>query len=228
MLIDKEVLSRVVTKEIPEGNSRNLLQIGAHKAEEHELFEYLGIERFQYVEPLPEICDFLRARFLNDSRVQVFECAITLNGNELKLIRGNPTYISSFLELNQEELKTFPELHMLEQIQVETRSLTSLIDDEDLKPNILVLDVQGFEVNVLKSGEKSLGAIKIVILEYLNKELYLGAPTKKEVLDYLESLGFVLVAAQEDISGLWGDAIFVRKRNHIDKVFEYFHRKSRE
>jgi FkbM family methyltransferase len=68
------------------------------------------------------------------------------------------------------------------------------LDDLNIKGiiNILKIDTQGFELEVIKGGEKTLPNINIIILELANHHFYKNAPQYYEIDEYLRGHEFQL------------------------------------
>ena len=99
-------------------------------------------------------------------------------------------------------------------------------------PDLLKLDVQGFELQVLKGGEASLGGIRAILTEVSLLDLHEDVPLLHELTGWLGGRGFVAY----DICGmtrrpldqaLWqADLIFVRKDDPLRRDKGYFPGKS--
>lgn len=98
---------------------------------------------------------------------------------------------SSILTMTDLHRHAFPYTAESEPVDVEIRTL----EDFDLavclfERSLLKLDVQGYELEVLKGAGKQLGLFDAVLVETNHVELYLGAPTPKELAAYLCQHGF--------------------------------------
>lgn len=99
-------------------------------------------------------------------------------------------------------------------------------------PDLLKLDVQGFEMEVLKGCEASLGGVRAILTELSLLDLHEGVPLLHELTGWLGERGFVAY----DICGmtrrplddaLWqADMIFVRKDDALRRDKGYFPGKS--
>ena len=74
-------------------------------------------------------------------------------------------------------------------------------------PVLLKLDVQGYELNVLKGAEKLMDKIDAVYTECSWLELYEGQALISEVAEYLEELGFKMEAQYNTVSDQDGNPV---------------------
>ncbi len=75
------------------------------------------------------------------------------------------------------------------------------------KPDLLVVDVQGAELLVLKGGLSVLAAAKAVIVEVSRKPYYEGGVLYPELRDFLLARGFAEAHPAPD----HGDQLYLRK-----------------
>jgi len=82
-------------------------------------------------------------------------------------------------------------------------------------PDLVKLDVQGFELEVLRGAEACLGRARAVLCEVSFQRFYVGQPLFSEVLLFLEKRGFALHAFGVGIGPgarlAQTDALFVRR-----------------
>ena len=112
-----------------------------------------------------------------------------------------------------------------EKVQLPMRTLDTLIDVNSLdKPFFLKLDVQGYELEVLKGAGTLLAEAEIVLLEISILEYNKGAPLIAEVLYFLNQHGFSMFDITElkrtsDNHALFqADAFFCRHEHHFRKL----------
>lgn len=97
---------------------------------------------------------------------------------------------NSIYEENNEYVQNAPQRELRSYI---TRSLDSVIKEKGFPlPDLIKMDVQGAELEVLKGASNCLENAIDLILELQNVEYNKGAPLKDEVIDYLNTIGFVL------------------------------------
>jgi FkbM family methyltransferase len=75
-------------------------------------------------------------------------------------------------------------------LKQKTRSLDTILTDLP-PPDLIKIDVQGYELEVFKGGEVALGAAQAVIIEVSLIEINEGAPLFHEVVDFMFQRGFV-------------------------------------
>lgn len=82
--------------------------------------------------------------------------------------------------------------------EVETRSLSQLLESEPRQPVFIKLDTQGSELSILRSVVSSNSDVEVVGIEIecslLSSPLYEGSPRLWEVVEHLEPLGFELIS----------------------------------
>lgn len=90
---------------------------------------------------------------------------------------------SSVLEENTDYSRELTHLPM--------HTLDNVIDSASLEqPYFLKLDVQGYEIEVLKGAQKLLSKVDIILLEVSILEYNKGAPLIAEILHFMDSIGF--------------------------------------
>ena len=77
------------------------------------------------------------------------------------------------------------------------------------KPDLVKMDIQGSELDVLRGMPDTIKSVQNLILEMQRVEYNLGAPLKDDIISYLRSIGFELVANFCD-NGPDGDYHFKR------------------
>lgn len=100
---------------------------------------------------------------------------------------------------------------------VTTARLDSL-DVLDGSPTWLKIDVQGFEMRVLWGATEALRHVVAVECEVALEPLYVGQPSPRDIVDFLDDRGFSLAVVdtgefRESGRTVWIDGIFVRSRH---------------
>jgi len=186
-----------------------IIHIGAHHGGEHELYKNLNVSNLVYFEPVKKTFDVLRSKI---SDAILHNCAL---GNETKSIEMfiedvDACGCSSILEPNFNldwGTTRFSNKEIVEMKRLDDFNYTFY--------NFLNIDVQGYELEVLKGSEKTLNHIDYIMCEINrnteHKEMvYKDAPSVNELNNFLGAYGFELV--EQDWAGVsWGDGFYIKK-----------------
>lgn len=163
-------------------------------------------------EPLPEIATIFQRVFYDDPTVRLHVAAIG-ERSEKKLIHLSARDdSSSLLEIGEMQSNFFPGTHEVGTLEVEVGTLdVFLTKGEIVRPAMLKLDVQGFELQALAGCKSLISNFDFVYCECSFVELYKNQKLAGEVIDYLHTLNFSL-------SGIYNPS-YDRKGNCIQADF---------
>jgi FkbM family methyltransferase len=125
---------------------------------------------------------------------------------------------SSLFEMKKEIENPFFAEHLKEKgtESVEISTLDKEIPS-DKKVNILKLDVQGYELEVLKGGTETLKRTAIVLVEMQNHDLYSEAPKYYDIDSFLVGAGFelynIIPSLRQDKKLYEWDGLYINKKN---------------
>ncbi len=125
---------------------------------------------------------------------------------------------SSLLEIDERHAESTPDSAYVGKETVPTVRLDTLWDDvvRDADRVFLKIDVQGFEMEVLRGAEAVLDRLHGIQVELSLVPLYVGAPAWREVVDWIAERGFELAGIEpafvERGRLLQVDGIFLRPR----------------
>lgn len=142
-------------------------------------------------EPIPNLYSKVEKKFKNNKNISVHNLAL---GNEIGFIKFNQNeygHVSSILDINKDNIH-YPN-EKLKQIDVEISTLDFFFKNKSiLRPSLLKLDVQGYELEALKGGVTILKHIDYIIIEANLEQLYQDQPSFTELNKYLNDVGFEL------------------------------------
>lgn len=198
---------------------RSVVDIGANRGQFallcRNLFPDIPIFSF---EPLPEAAKTFRAVFRGDPKTRLFECAIGAKPGTGEIHVSKEDDSSSLLPITR-QAELFPGTDEKETRKIVIKRLDELLDETDLvQPALLKIDVQGYELEVLKGCGGLLEAFAYVYVECSFEELYDGQALASEVIDFLHNRGFALNGIYNlyyhRVSGMaiQGDFLFINKR----------------
>lgn len=193
-------------------HSKHILHIGAHEGQEFEAYSILGFKDIFWVEAIPEVFERLK------NRVGESNCASALlwSSNDEKLrfnIANNEVSSSAFSFTDQ---TPWDNVRMVREIELQTSTLDSLVlkgilREDFLDGALLVLDVQGAELEVLKGSLESISLFSAVSVEVSRKHFYQGSAKYKSIHLFLKSHGYKKIAEWVDPKIGHGDALYVAK-----------------
>lgn len=130
---------------------QSVVDIGANRGQFallcRNLFPDIPIFSF---EPLPEAAKTFRAVFRGDPKTRLFECAIGAEPGTGEIHVSKEDDSSSLLPITR-QAEFFPGTDEKETRKIVIKRLDGLLDETDLvQPALLKIDVQGYELEVLK------------------------------------------------------------------------------
>jgi FkbM family methyltransferase len=190
-------------------NVRGIVHVGAHYGGEYqEYVDFFGSNTtIHWFEPQKDVFDVLMSNLETKPNNYFYNYGLG-SINEVKQIwteKENKGESASFSK-PKKHLEQYPNINFFESDYFEIKKLDEFnIQDS----NVLVLDVQGFEMEVLKGSTETLKNIDHIFCEINSIEMYEGCPTLSELCEFLYQHGFTL---REDYwtDGSWGDGYWSR------------------
>jgi FkbM family methyltransferase len=107
-------------------------------------------------------------------------------------IASNNGHSSSVYPM-KEHKEIWKEVKEIEKVKLKSKRMMTIIKENNiplLEYEVLIVDVQGAELEVLKSFDGNIKHFKMIEVEISQRELYEGQVLYEELNQYLESLGF--------------------------------------
>jgi len=149
--------------------------------------------------------------------INYFNFALGEKESETKINRNEFAPSSSILEMNEMHRSIFPNtIHSFSE-DIRIKDLDSL-DNEIIwiQKTLMKIDVQGFELSVLRGANSSLNKIDIIIIETIFLELYKNQARFDDIYNFLAGRNFSYQGNFDQVkdpkSGriIYADAIFIR------------------
>ena len=206
MLLDLKSLSKKYSI-----NPSGVIHIGAHTGEEIALYEELFNKDIEIhlFEPQKKLFKILTDKYYDTKNINLYKYACGEETGELTMhISSNEGASSSILEPKLHlEIHPDVEFNNKEVVQVEQLDKFKIHNSDFLN-----VDVQGYELNVLKGGEETLSRINFIVLEINRDEVYKDVPLVEEIDSFLKGHNFLRVSTKYAYDTLpWGDALYVKK-----------------
>ncbi len=198
----------------------SLVHVGAHLAQERHAYEALGYRRMLWIEGAADVHARLaeslvahqaQRRAAGGPEVQhLSACALLTDreGDDVALREFSNDGMSSSIFAATSTLKQrWPELGETGRLQTaRTRTLDGLLAEMGFADvDVLVVDVQGAELLVLKGATQTLAQVKAVVSEVSTQALYEGGVLFDELRAFLHGHGFEPMSAPRR----HGDMLFV-------------------
>lgn len=190
---------------------KGVMHVGAFAGEEINQYRSLGLCNTIMFEPQEHLYNDIKSRCIIDEKIHNVALGSERGTKEMYIsfrdggVAQGSGASSSLLKpkvhLEEHPEVTFPETQMVE--------VHTLDDYYDPQYNFLNIDVQGYELEVLKGGTKTLENIDAMILEVNRDEVYEGCPMIEDIDNFVESFGFKRIAEVWQ-STSWGDALYAR------------------
>lgn len=143
-------------------------------------------------EPNPNLLENLHDRYGN-LNVKIFPFALGDNPQKALLNISKFSPASSLLKGGSQLSTEFPEVVFEELAEIEIKRLDSLVIDSEAKDFLLKIDVQGFEMDVLRGAVGVFDRILVIICEANFASLYENQCTFEEITSFLRTHNFHLV-----------------------------------
>jgi len=195
-----------------------ILDVGAYIGAYAYAMQHILPEAQVYsFEPLPNSFIKLKKNMRGFHNWQGFNTAVGESNGSLEFWQNDFSASSSALPMEDLHRKTFPQTEVSRQVNVSVTRLDDLVPKLQLKsPVLLKIDVQGFELSVLRGAIEVLKQVDCVVCEVSYQPLYKGQASFLEVYQFMLQQGFSYRGSLENlISPLDGtimqsDAVFMR------------------
>ncbi len=194
------------------------IHVGAFLGEELSQYRAIGLTNTILFEPQKKLFDIVNSKCI--IKEKVFNVAL---GSEEDVVGmfisdreggvSNGAGASSSILAPKKHLTEHPEVTFPSKESINVKKFDKFVEENQLdisEHNLLNVDVQGYELEVLKGMGDKLNNIQLVIAEVNRDEVYEGCPMIEEIDSYLEEFGFKRLAVEWQ-SESWGDALYVKR-----------------
>ena len=202
-----------------------VIHVGGHYGEEIPDYIKLNIKNIYLFEPLKENFEILQKQVLKhnvDSNVQSYCYALGAEDREQKIYLSSNNLESSSLLQPDQHLIDHPTVKFDGERNIKVKKLDQF---KIFNSNFLNMDVQGFELEVLKGSLETLKKIDYIYCEVNRASTYKNNPLVNDLDIFLEEYNFIrceTVWAGKKLS--WGDAFYVRKdKLSINKRYSFLY-----
>ena len=186
-----------------------VIHIGAHFGQEYEIYKKYNIRDIIFFEPLPHTFETLKKNIGNNA-ILVNKALGNITGQiEMYIETANQGQSSSILK-PEIHLQQYPWIKFIAKVRVDIMKLDDYNFGEK-KYNLINMDVQGYEMEVLKGSFETLNKIDYIICEVNRAEVYQNCAKVEELDQFLNNYGFQRVETNWE-GGTWGDAFYIKNK----------------
>jgi FkbM family methyltransferase len=187
---------------------KGIIHIGGHYGEEIDEYVRNGIQEIVIFEPLSDSFDIL-CENIKDLNANIIAHQVALGPKETSAtmyVSDNEKQSSSLLK-PKVHITHHPHVKFPETEEVEVKVLD---DFNYTEYNFINMDVQGYELEVLKGAKKTLENVNYVYCEVNRDEVYEGNAYVEELDEFLSQYNMERVETSWE-GQIWGDALYIRK-----------------
>lgn len=184
---------------------KSVLHIGAHYGEEaQEYFEY-GMNKAVFVEGDSGPFDQLKQNISKFENFRAVYAFISDKAGTATFYQASNSGASSSLLKPERHSEERPDITFNRGIEIQTQTLDSLNQGNF---DLVVIDVQGAELQVLNGGQNTILSAKVIWIEVNSGGMYTDDASTVEIFSYLMKTHSPLYLNLND--NYWGDALFLR------------------
>ncbi len=218
-----------------------VIQVGGHHGEEIKPLVNFGIKKISIFEPIKYNLEILEAVVKSykekNKLIIIHPVALGSKQQKIKIHVADNWGASSSILKPKKHLEYYKDITFKNSEEINMSTLDVMIDVKD-NANFLMMDVQGYELEVLKGGDKTLRKIDYIYSEITREELYEGNVMVNELDEFLFAYNFLRIYTEWWGDGYDGNALYVKKnllRKYlgvvyywytIKKIFKSYHYKS--
>lgn len=185
-----------------------VLHVGAHFGQEYKTYENIGIKNIMFFEPSPNTFNVLKENIGEKAVLVNIALGNMIGDIEMNVETANQGQSNSILEPSV-HLSQYPHIRFNDKISVKITKLDDFMGGNSINYNFINMDVQGYELEVLKGGVNYLKNIDYIMTEINRTDLYKNCVQIEELDDFLNKNNFTRV--ETDWGGhTWGDAFYIK------------------
>ena len=180
-------------------NIDKIVDVGAHKGEFLEkMLKIEKVNSFYAFEPQKDIFNDLNERFSKNNKITLLNYAVDKEITNKKMQINKFSMTSSLAEVNEKslyfKLKNFltrSKSNFVDEYEVQTNTIDNFFKNVNLEKTLLKIDVEGYEMNVIKGSLMKLKEIPYVIIENQFGNHYQNS-NFKDIKDVLFKYNFIV------------------------------------
>lgn len=195
-----------------------VLHIGSNTGQEALDYKKHGINKVVWIEAIPEVFDRL-TKYLDSVDCHgpdvfcINACIGDVDGKEVDFgISNNEAQSSSYLPLGH-HMVIHPTVHYERHVKMKTTRIDTIFSNNPLikELDLLNIDIQGSELQALKSMGILLTHFKYAIIEINMQETYIGGALVEEIDEYMNLFDFERSETGKWVADSWTDGFYIKR-----------------
>lgn len=207
----KELIKGIKTPE-------TIIDIGSNKGQFILLIEKIYPNKNIYsFEPIKEMIDKQKKFFAYKNNIIFHNVALGSSTTLKEFLITARMDSSSFLKIVSDKNKS-KNYDIVENRNIQINTLDNLLINEKISHPVLIkIDVQGYELEVLRGANNLLKKTDYLLLEVSKNEMYQNQPIEKVIVEYLKNLNFDILKSNnwskiQNTNFYQRDIIFYKKQ----------------
>ena len=187
---------------------KGVIHIGAHLGQEYSIYNKMNISNMVFFEPQKDIFNQLSMHVQQSENIKLYNIALGNQTGTIKMYVDSYKQQSSSLLKPKKHLNQYPHIQFNDECYVKIDKLDNIIKSREY--NFISMDVQGFELEVLRGGTSVLKHIDYIQTEVNRDELYQDCVQVGQLDEFLTQYDFIRVITNWKGKN-WGDAFYIKK-----------------
>lgn len=195
---------------------KGVLHVGAHFGQEMNIYERNNIKDVIFFEALPHTFEILKEKV--GGKAFLVNKALGNDNKKMEMFveQANNGQSSSLLKPDL-HMKQYPYIQFTKMMTVDMIRMDDFMSERNSEGrvseyNLLNMDVQGYELEVLKGSKETLNNIDYIYTEVNRAELYKDCAKVEQLDEFLLPYGFVRVETSWG-GDTWGDALYIKYKD---------------
>lgn len=181
----------ITVKKIVNGDLKTIFDVGAAHGEYTKAAHFLNPNANIYAfEPIPASFEKLKLLVHDNRRIKLFNFALGSDNKSSSFHVNDFSFASSLLSMTETLKETFPFTKNAKVLNIDVRRLDDIREIEIIKPSLLKMDVQGYELEVLLGAGALIDKVDVVQLELNFENFYQGQPTYADLFRFMHEHKF--------------------------------------
>ena len=200
-------------------NPETIIDIGSNKGQFILLIEQLFPNKIIHsFEPIKEILEKQKKFFNYKKEIFFYNFALGSYPSTKEFFVTQRMDGSSFFKINSDITQNI-NYKIKDQRNIQIKTLDEMmLNQKVIQPILIKIDVQGFELEVLKGSEKILKKTSYLLIEVSEKEMYQNQPVQDEIIAFLKDRNFHILkqslATNTPANVMQKDILFYKELNH--------------